>query len=157
MVNDVVQNDPPKTGLSTTDVLGKCDHKNDGVFGPGCFHLPSVWTIPSFRIPRKRRKKLKYANIVKEDESFTFFRDLVKSSLTEVLTDAFNLTKKINPEIKINLIKDHKFEGSEEEWLTSSEINDDDPTEFNIALNVDGLYAFLYNNGLEDNPKEIDA
>jgi hypothetical protein len=73
------------------------------------------------------------------------------------LTDVFNLVKKINPNIKIHLIKDHKFDGCEEDWLTSSEINDEDSTEFNIALNVDGLYTFLYNNGLEDNPKEIDT
>ena len=158
IVNDVVQNDTPTTpGLSTTDVLGKCDHKKDGVFGPGCFHLPTIWTIPSFRIPRKKRKKLKYSNIIKEDESFVMFTDLAKSSMLDILSDVFDIVHRINPDIKINLTKDYKFEGNEEEWLTSSKINDEDPTDINIALNIDGLYAFLYNNGMEDNPKEIDT
>jgi len=76
---DVVQNDGPvKTGLTTTDVLGKCDHKKDGIFGPGCFHLPCIWTIPSFRIPRKKkRKKLPFSNLIKEDEGYQAFEKTV--------------------------------------------------------------------------------
>lgn len=76
---DVVQNDGPvKTGLATTDVLGKCDHKKDGIFGPGCFHLPCIWTIPSFRIPRKKkRKKLPFSNLIKEDEGYQAFEKTV--------------------------------------------------------------------------------
>lgn len=73
---DIVANEPPtNTGLTTTDILGKCDHKKDGIFGPGCFHLPCIWTIPSYRYPRKKKKKRKlpYANLVREDEGFKQF------------------------------------------------------------------------------------
>lgn len=51
---------PTHTGLATTDVLGKCDHKKDGVFGPGCFHLPCVWSIPYYRLPKKKKKRRKF-------------------------------------------------------------------------------------------------
>jgi len=83
---DIVANEPPtNTGLSTTDVLGKCDHKKDGIFGPGCFHLPCVWSIPRYGYIRKKKKKRKlpYANIVKEDEGFKQFLSLVNPIIEE--------------------------------------------------------------------------
>ena len=69
---------PNTSGLSTTDVFGKCDHRKDGVFGPGCFHLPCIWTVPSYRLPRKKKRKLKYANIVNEQDDFQLFDRDVK-------------------------------------------------------------------------------
>jgi hypothetical protein len=50
----------PNGSLSVNDVLGGCDHKNDGFFGPGCFHrpMPVFSYIPS-RINTKKTKKKK--------------------------------------------------------------------------------------------------
>ena len=76
--SDIVPNEPPSsTGLTTTDVLGKCDHKKDGVFGPGCFHLPHMlWSVPCYRYPSKRKKKrkLNYSNVLKETDDFELFK-----------------------------------------------------------------------------------
>lgn len=38
------------TGISSSDVLGKCDHENgQGYLGQGCFHIPSKVCVPLHR------------------------------------------------------------------------------------------------------------
>ena len=75
-VTDVISPDnskTPNTGLTTNDVLGKCDHNKDGVFGPGCFHYPDFLGLysrvsqPYFKNTKKKKKHLSYSNDVKEN------------------------------------------------------------------------------------------
>ena len=75
-VTDVISpdnNKTPNTGLTTNDVLGKCDHNKDGVFGPGCFHYPDFLGLysrvsqPYFKNTKKKKKHLSYCNDVKEN------------------------------------------------------------------------------------------
>lgn len=48
----------PSGNISVNDVLGGCDHKNDGFFGPGCFHRPMpVFSYIGTRLPKKKKKK----------------------------------------------------------------------------------------------------
>lgn len=53
--------------ISATDVIGDCDHKCDGYFGPGCFHRPFLVGMPRSRIPyfisKKKKKKKKTEKI----------------------------------------------------------------------------------------------
>ena len=52
-----IQTPPSGPGGSITsgDVLGNCDHKNDGFFGPGCFHRP--FPIYGYPVSKKKKKK----------------------------------------------------------------------------------------------------
>lgn len=73
-ITDVISpdnNTSTNTGLTTTDVLGKCDHKKDGIFGPGCFHYPDFLGLYSrvsqpYLKNKKKKKHLSYSNDVKE-------------------------------------------------------------------------------------------
>lgn len=61
------------TGLKTTDIFGKCDHKKDGFLGPGCYHIPyQVFSYPISRIKRKKNKNIKVIDLT-ESEDFVLF------------------------------------------------------------------------------------
>ncbi len=60
-VGDVVDNTKSSgstMGTTSCDVLGKCDHEHnkDGIFGPGCFHLPFLFGYPVYRFQKSKRK-----------------------------------------------------------------------------------------------------
>lgn len=82
--------EPHAPGLTSPDILGKCDHKKDGFFGPGCFHLPRcIWSIPCYRYPRKKKKRkdLKYVNLA-EDDDYTLFERYAKMVVKKEMDSA---------------------------------------------------------------------
>lgn len=56
-----------EAGISSSDVLGSCDHANTGFLGPGCFHVPSKCAVPFHRWEicngGSKRKKTKKGKI----------------------------------------------------------------------------------------------
>ena len=50
--NDIVSD---KNGITSNDVLGKCDHNKDGYLGVNCFHIPT-----KIKCPLKRQQQLAY-------------------------------------------------------------------------------------------------
>lgn len=159
---DVLQGDdsaPRAPGLVTTDVLGKCDHKKDGCFGPGCFHLPCIWTIPCFRIPRKKkRKKLKFANAVNEDDNFGYFEEDAKSVIQDELDAAQTWLEKLDPELRVSYSPDYEFEDEKSDWVAAlDEDSQEDVKSFYVAFNLPMLYQFLMDNGMEMDQDELKA
>lgn len=149
---------PPKTGLTTQDVLGKCDHKKDGVFGPGCFHLPVIWSVPYYRLNKKKKKrKLPFTNLVKEDEGFEQFSKIAEPIIKKQIELAQSIAKKINEEITISYKDDYVFEDEQEQWISAldKELTDNSKC-FNICVNLKSLYSFLFDNELEDDLKELE-
>ena len=149
---------PTHTGLSTTDVLGKCDHKKDGVFGPGCFHLPCVWSVPYYRLPRKKKKRKKFPQmtIVQEDEEFKLFKDRADGFVEDEVGKAQEWLNKIDPEIKLSVADGYEFEGDKADWVAALDReSQDDMKEFSVAFNLPVIFGFLDENGLDDDDTEL--
>jgi len=157
--SDVVSPDtePKATGLSTTDILGKCDHRKDGVFGPGCFHLPCVWSIPCYRLPKKKkRKKLKYANLVNEEDQFNLFERDAKYVIQKEIDKAQKWLDRIDPEISLEYTEDYEFDGEKSDWVAAlDQENQENIKTFTVAFNLKALYEFLYEQGLEMDELEL--
>lgn len=142
----------------TTDILGKCDHKKDGFFGPGCFHLPCIWTVPSFRYPRKKRKKLKYSNTVNEEDEFQIFQKYAYQVIDKEIDSAQEYLEKLDPGISIECQTDYQFEDEKADWIAALDNeNQPNPKTFMVAFNIRGLYDFLYDAGLEMDEAELQA
>ena len=146
-------------GLDTQDVLGKCDHKNDGFFGPGCFHLPyNIFSIPAYRIPKKKkRKKIPYVNLL-EDEGYESFR-LYAEARIKAATDDINKTilGKIDPELKLEWFPESDFSDGKEDWAASLDLSvQDDANVFPVGVNLPAIYSFLYDKGMENDNLETD-
>lgn len=102
-VGDVVDNTKSSGGShgqTTCDVLGKCDHDHnrDGIFGPGCFHLPYLFGYPVYRFQKsnrkskKNKKKNKYSRkdpykmiILKEEDKIEKIQGLEGYEVQEIL------------------------------------------------------------------------
>lgn len=153
---DVVDGDG-NGGLTSGDVLGKCDHKKDGIFGPGCFHLPVVWTVPVFRYPRKKRKKLKATNSVtiNETDGYSDFCESVRSYACDEIGCVNDYLGQIDDRLGARLGDFVEFDGDKSEWIADLDSCDDG--QFVVCVNPCSLFAFLYDNGLEDNDREIEA
>ena len=159
--SDVVSDEPPSaTGLTTTDVLGKCDHRKDGVFGPGCFHLPHMlWSVPCYRYPGKRKKKrrLKYSNVVNETDDFEFFRKDVELAIEREIDSVDKYLFDIDDELRVEYNPDYEFDGEREDWIAALDKEDqDDAKTFIVAFNLKALYKFLFDKGLEMDEREIE-
>lgn len=50
-----------KNGITSNDILGKCDHNKDGYLGVNCFHIPT-----KMKFPLKRRKHPSYSSYAKK-------------------------------------------------------------------------------------------
>ena len=152
------QQSPSKTpGLVSTDILGKCDHRKDGVFGPGCFHLPScVWSIPSYRYPRKKKRKLKYSTFVTEDSDFDLFRQDAEKTIEDEMDAARRYVQNIDEDISLEYEKDYPFEGERADWIAClDKSSQDDVKSFRIGFNIKALYDFLFDVGLEMDELEL--
>lgn len=151
------QSEPRTPGLSTPDILGKCDHKKDGFFGPGCFHLPRcVWTIPCYRYPRKKKRKdLKYVNLA-EDDDYTLFEKYAKQVVKKEIASAQKWLDGMNQGLHLLYSEDYEFSDEKSEWVAAlDDEGKDDVKEIRVAFNLPELFKFLYDQGLEMDETEI--
>lgn len=157
---DVV--DPPSTDgeISSDEVLGKCDHKKDGFFGPGCFHLPyAIFSVPASRIKKKKKKRkhLTAQNLL-EDEDFGTFRESVEAKAEEMLECiSTEIVNKVAPRLNVSYDKDYEFSDDKEDWVSSYCFDKDDHEDTTIAINIPILYSFLSQNDLEHDERELDC
>lgn len=146
----------PKTdgGITTVDVLGKCDHKHDGFFGPGCLHRPfPIFSYPVSRIKRKKKKYIKVLDLT-ESEEYGEFHPLARSIIDQEMEDANRYLQKTG--IQCFYEDNYRFSGKKENWVGATDFeNQQDANEFGIAINLPVLYEFLEENGLEDDETEI--
>lgn len=146
-------------GLDTTEVLGKCDHKKDGFFGPGCFHLPyNIFSVPVYRIPKKKkRKKIPYVNLL-EDEGYETFCPYAETRVKVAVDDINrNVLGKIDPELKLEWNPESDFSDGKEEWVASLDLSvQDDANVFPVGVNLPAIYSFLYDKGMENDNLETD-
>lgn len=141
-------------GLTTTDVLGKCDHKHDGFFGPGCFHRPfPIFSYPVSRIKRKKRKYIKVLDLT-ESEEYEIFRPLANSIIEQEMDDANKYLQKTG--IQVFYEDDYDFSGKKKDWVGATDFeSQEDANNFGIAINLPVLYGFLEENSLENDETEI--
>ena len=81
----------PDGALHNTDVLGNCDHKNDGVLGPGCYHVPVPAFPPQSRLPKKKKKK--YDNVSEDIVEESKKSDEYEIKTAETLNAMFRNSK----------------------------------------------------------------
>ena len=141
-------------GLTTTDVLGKCDHKHDGFFGPGCFHRPfPIFSYPVSRIKRKKRKYIKVLDLT-ESEEYEIFHPLANSIIEQEMDDANKYLQKTG--IQVFYEDDYDFSGKKKDWVGATDFErQEDANNFGIAINLPVLYGFLEENSLENDETEI--
>jgi hypothetical protein len=141
-------------GLTTTDVLGKCDHKHDGFFGPGCFHRPfPIFSYPVSRIKKKKRKYIKVLDLT-ESEEYEIFRPLANSIIEQEIDEANKYLQKTG--IKVFYEDDYDFSGKKKDWVGATDFErQEDTNNFGIAINLPVLYGFLEENSLENDETEI--
>ena len=141
-------------GLTTTDVLGKCDHKHDGFFGPGCFHRPfPIFSYPVSRIKKKKRKYIKVLDLT-ESEEYEIFRPLANSIIEQETDEANKYLQKTG--IQVFYEDDYDFSGKKKDWVGATDFErQEDTNNFGIAINLPVLYGFLEENSLENDETEI--
>ena len=150
---------PEDPGLDTQDVLGKCDHEKDGFFGPGCFHLPyNIFSVPYYRLPKKKRKRRKDMKTLAEDDGFADFERYAKARIEANVKELNGkVLPRIDPELKVEYEEDYPFEGEKAEWVASvDKETQDDAKTFPIGVNLPVVYEFLYEQGLEMDNLETD-
>lgn len=156
---DVV--DAPKVdgGISSDEVLGKCDHKKDGFFGPGCFHLPyAIFSVPASRIKKKKKKKRLTTQNLLEDEDFGTFRESVGNKAKKMLECiSSEIVSNVAPGLHVSYDKGFDFSDDKEDWVSSYCFDKDDHENMSIGLNIPVLYSFLSQNDLENDDKEIEC
>lgn len=142
---------PPPTGLTTTDVLGKCDHKKDGIFGPGCFHLPCIWTVPYYRLPK--RKKKKYGSVVREDDDqpFSEFKETMRDEIQRQISSANDFLQTVDPSAAAIYDENYVFSDDRSDWVSSVQTDfEDDSAIVKISVNLNLLYDYLEDVGLQN-------
>lgn len=148
----------PNGSLSTNDVLGKCDHKHDGFFGPGCFHRPMpIFSYPLSRIPKKKKKN-KYIKVLDltESEEFSSFNSNSQNIINDELQTVNDYIQKIDPELTCGYSENYDFSGEKENWVgVLDKENQENTKHFNVAINLPAIYMFLEQNGLETDEIEL--
>ena len=150
--------DTPKTdgGLTTADVLGKCDHKHDGFMGPGCFHRPyPIFSYPISRIKRKKRKYIKVLDLTESDE-YTKFYPLAQALIEKIIEEANKYLAKTGSQCFYK--EEYNFSGEKANWVSVIDYsNKDNQNNFGIAINLPVIYGFLEENSLENDQKELEC
>ena len=147
----------PDGSLSTTDVLGKCDHKHDGFFGPGCMHRPfAVFSYPVSRIKRKKRKYIKVLDLTESDD-FEHFSGIASHFIDETMNHVNGeILGDIDPDLTATYNPDYGFDGERSEWVSAlDDVKKDGPKVISVALNLPAIYNFLDENSLENDAGEI--
>lgn len=142
------------TGLKTTDVLGKCDHKHDGFFGPGCFHRPyPIFSYPVSRIKHKKRKYIKVLDLT-ESEEYGKFYPKAQQVIKNEINNANDFYSKIG--LGFHCVKEYDFEDDKVNWISDIIFEDrPDNVEFGIAFNLPLIYGHLEDNSLENDEIEL--
>jgi len=147
----------PDGSLSTSDVLGKCDHKHDGFFGLGCMHRPfAVFSYPVSRIKRKKRKYIKVLDLTESDD-FEHFNGIANHFIDETMNYVNGeILGDIDPDLTATYNPDYRFDGEKSEWVAALEdMKKDSPKVISVALNLPAIYNFLDENSLENDTDEI--
>lgn len=147
----------PDGSLSTSDVLGKCDHKHDGFFGPGCMHRPfAVFSYPVSRIKRKKRKYIKVLDLTESDD-FEHFNGIANHFIDETFNYVNDeILCDIDPSLTATYNPDYRFDGEKSEWVAAlDDMRKDSPKVISVALNLPAIYNFLDENSLENDTDEI--
>jgi hypothetical protein len=143
--------------LSTSDVLGKCDHKHDGFFGPGCMHRPfAVFSYPVSRIKRKKRKYIKVLDLTESDD-FERFNGIANHFIDDTINDVNgNILNLIDGDLNVAYDPNYGFDGEKSDWVSAlEEPKRECPKTLTVALNLPAIYNFLDENSLENDSEEI--
>lgn len=150
---DVQTPSKPTGALDDNGVLGHCDHRKDGFFGPGCFHRPLFFGLFTRPI-KKKKKKRKYMNILKEDEDFNRFANYCLPIAWETSREILSELWEVDRDFSVD-IDEREFQEDDDRLAMFVPSNQVDDKDIPIAVNFGLLYKLMYESETENDELEI--
>lgn len=117
----------------------------------------NIFSVPSYRRKKPKRKHLKFQNLA-EDDDYENFRKFAETRIQAQIEDINkNILSRVDPELKIEYDPEYEFSDDKEDWVAALSIDSQyDAKIFPVGVNIPAIYEFLYDHGMENDNLEAD-